>query len=46
MDTLPGYDEEVSGKIHWEHLPPETLPGSLLQEAAEALGEELVEWVE
>jgi len=46
MDTLPGYNDEISGKVHGEHLPPETLPGSLLQEAAEALGEELVEWVE
>jgi len=46
MDGLPGYDDEISGKVHGEHLPPETLPGSLLQEAAEALGRELVEWVE
>ena len=46
LSTLPGYDDEVSGKVHGEHLPPETLPGSLLQEAAEALGEELVEYVE
>ena len=46
MDGLPGYDDEISGKVHGEHLPPETLPGSLLQAAAEALGEELVEWVE
>ena len=46
FDALPGYDEEVYGKIHGEHLPPETLPGSLLQEAAEALGEELVEFIE
>ena len=37
LNALPG---------HGEHLPPETLPGSLLQEAAEALGEELVEYVE
>ena len=46
MDGLPGYDDEISGKVHGEHLPPETLPGSLLQAAAEALGEELVEYVE
>ena len=46
FDALPGYDDEVYGKMHGEHLPPETLPGSLLQEAAEALGEELVEWIE
>ncbi len=46
LDQLPGYDDEISGKVHGEHLPPGTLPGSLLQEAAEALGRELVEWVE
>ena len=46
LNTLPGYDDEISGKVHGEHLPPETLPGSLLQEAAEALGRELVEFVE
>jgi len=46
FDQLPGYDDEVFGKVHGEHLPPETLPGSLLQEAAEALGRELVEYVE
>ena len=46
FDALPGYDDEVYGRVHGEHLPPETLPGSLLQEAAEALGEELVEYVE
>lgn len=43
---LPGYDVEVWGKIHGEHLPPEVLPGSLLQEAAEALGREMVEYIE
>jgi len=46
LSTLPGYDDEISGQVHGEHLSPETLPGSLLQEAAEALGRELVEWVE
>ena len=46
FDALPGYDDEVYGRVHGEHLPPETLPGSLLQEAAEALGQELVEFVE
>ena len=46
LNALPGYDDEVYGKVHGEPLPPETLPGSLLQEAAEALGEELVEFVE
>lgn len=44
--TLPGYGTEVSGKVHGEHLPPMTLPGNLLQDAAEALGQEMVEWVE
>ena len=45
LDTLPGpgYDDEVVGKVHGF---PEVLPGELLQEAAEALGEELVEFVE
>ena len=43
---LPGYDDMIYGKVHGEHLPPETLPGSLLQEAAEALGREMVEFVE
>lgn len=43
LNALPGYDDEVPGKIDDY---PISLPGSLLQEAAEALGEELVEWVE
>ena len=43
LNALPGYDDEVSGKIDDY---PISLPGSLLQEAAEALGEELVEYVE
>ena len=42
---LPGYDTEISGKIHGEQMP-ETLPANLLREAAETLGQELVEWVE
>jgi|LSQX01.2.fsa_nt_gb hypothetical protein len=46
FDELPGYDDEISGKALDLCIPPETLPGSLLQEAAEALGQELVEWVE
>ena len=46
MDTLPGYDEEVYGRVHGDMLGPVELPGFLLQEAAEALGQELVEWVE
>ena len=43
LDQLPGYDDEIYGKV-LDLI--ETLPGSLLQEAAEALGEELVEFVE
>ena len=43
LDTLPGYDDEISGKVHGF---PEVLPGSLLQKAAEELGEELVEFVD
>jgi len=43
LDQLPGYDDEIYGKV-LDLI--EKLPGSLLQEAAEALGEELVEWVE
>jgi hypothetical protein len=46
MSTLPCYDEEVYGKMHGDMLGPVELPGSLLQEAAEALGQELVEYVE
>ena len=43
LDQLPGYDDEISGKVHGF---PEVLPGELLQEAAEALGEGLVEFIE
>lgn len=43
FDALPGYDDEIYGKV-LDLI--EKLPGSLLQEAAEALGEELVEYVE
>jgi|LSQX01.1.fsa_nt_gb hypothetical protein len=43
FDALPGYDDEIYGKV-LDLI--EKLPGSLLQEAAEALGEELVEWIE
>lgn len=46
FDTLPGYDDEVYGRVHGDMLGPVELPGSLLQEAAEALGEELVEFIE
>ena len=42
-DALPGYDDEVWGKALDS---PMDIPGSLLQEAAEALGQELVEYVE
>lgn len=44
-DNLPSYDTEVSGKVHGERSA-HTLPASLLQDAAEALGQEMVEWVE
>jgi hypothetical protein len=43
LDQLPGYDDEISGKVHGF---PEVLPGELLQEAAEALGEGLVDFIE
>ncbi len=44
LDALPDYNDEVVGKVHGAI---EILPGELLQEAAkEALGEELVEFVE
>ena len=46
LDQLPDYNDEVVGKMHGDILGPVELPGSLLQEAAEALGQELVEWVE
>ena len=46
LDALPDYNDEVVGKMHGDILGPVELPGSLLQEAAEALGQELVEWVE
>ena len=43
MAALPGYNDEVVGKVHGF---PEVLPGELLQEAAEALGEGLVDFIE
>lgn len=43
LDTLPGYDDEISGKVHGF---PEVLPGELLQDAAAALGEGLVDFIE
>ena len=41
LSHLPGYDEPVEGE--WGVI---TLPAVMLQQAAEALGQELVEWVE
>ncbi|NLK53215.1 MAG: hypothetical protein GX295_12355 [Syntrophomonadaceae bacterium] len=46
FNELPDYDDEIDGKVLDLCIPPETLPGSLLQKAAEALGRELVEYVE
>lgn len=46
MDALPGYDDDIFGRAHGDMLGPVELPGSLLQEAAEALGQELVEFIE
>jgi hypothetical protein len=46
LDQLPGYDDEVYGRVHGDMLGPVELPGSLLQDAAEALGQELVEFIE
>lgn len=46
LNALPDYNDEVVGKMHGDMFGPVELPGSLLQEAAEALGQELVEWVE
>jgi len=46
MDQLPGYDDDIFGRAHGDMLGPVELPGSLLQDAAEALGQELVEFVE
>lgn len=43
FDALPGYDDEIYGKV-LDLI--EKLPGNLLQAAAEALGEELVEFIE
>jgi hypothetical protein len=43
---LPGYDTEVWGKVHGDNLPPERFPGDLLQDAAEALGKEMVEYID
>ena len=44
LSTLPGFDEPVEGILDLIH--PRPLPGSLLQDAAEALGQELVEFID
>ncbi len=44
LDELPGHDEDVEGRLGL--MPTMIPPGSLLQEAAEALGQELVEFIE
>lgn len=50
LDQLPGHSDRLYGRLNTidEHADqiPERMPGGLLQEAAEALGQELVEWVE
>ncbi|WP_461369021.1 hypothetical protein [Candidatus Darwinibacter acetoxidans] len=46
LDQLPGYDDDIFGRVHGDMLGPVELPGSLLQDAAEALGQELVEFIE
>ena len=46
MDALPSHGDELLGVVHVDSFEPVTLPGSLLQDAAEALGQELVEFIE
>lgn len=50
LDQLPGHNDQVYGRLGADNdfadQYPEKMPGGLLQEAAEALGQELVEWVE
>jgi len=50
LDQLPGHGSEIYGQIRddddYIEPYPEKLPGSLLQDAAEALGQELVEFIE
>ena len=50
LDQLPGHGAEIYGQIRddddYIEPYPEKLPGSLLQDAAEALGQELVEFIE
>ena len=49
LDQLPGHGAEIYGQADDDDYTerfPEKLPGGLLQEAAEALGQELVEFIE
>ncbi len=46
MDALPSRSTEFFGNFHVDNFEPVSLPGSLLQDAAEALGQELVEFIE
>lgn len=50
LDQLPGHGAEIYGQVaeddDYIERFPEKLPGGLLQEAAEALGEELVEFID
>jgi len=41
---IPSYDDDIFGKVL--DLGPERLPGDLLQDAAEALGKEMVEYID
>ena len=45
LDSLPGYDNNVFGRLDEEGYP-QRLPGDVLQEAAKSLGRELVEYIE
>ena len=44
LDRIPGYDQGVAGTLDpdWEVV----VPGDILQEAAEAIGQDLAEWIE
>lgn len=44
MDELPGYDQEIVGQAY--DLELGSLPGNLIQEAAESLGKEAIEVIE
>lgn len=46
LPNLPGYDQEVFGRIYDDIDDVVYIPGNLLQEAAEELGQELAEWIE